>query len=516
MTGKWAVCVVAVIAVVGAVAVVPAGLSAQPAPDDISVRDQLIADQENLLNAYRCLFGVDTDAVAGGCDNPDTVSPGPPPQSPTQADLDIRDELIQSQETLLNVYRCQYNTDTQLVPGGCQTKPEAEPANTYTAISVGKEHACAIAADQTLECWGGSHGQWTDKSTNRWDTYAPPPDGRYTAVAAVDRETCAIAVDGTIECWGESYGGIVGHVTGPSLRVPGHGRVSTVPDGRYTAIAGGGSGGLFTFCAIAVDGPIDCWGSSHRAKINAPEGQYTALAVTIGSPCAVAVDRAIYCWGGRWDGSEDRTLDLDGDHIDKVARAAYDDAVQDGADRDAAAAIYDDTWSDAFESAFDAAAAAREPNEMLSCFGQHRLDGCGVASGGYVPNGRYTAIDVANGNGCAIAVDGTIDCWGYGFSGTIVAPCVSIIQIPCSLDGQHRWEGTPPDGRYTALAVNQWFGCAIAADGTIDCWGFNREGQTTPPDGQYTAISTGDGNGGFTCAIAVDGTINCWGAVPSR
>ena len=88
---------------------------------DVGVRDHLIANQENLLNTYRCLFRVDTDVVPGGCANPDTIAPGPAPANPTQNDIDVRDGLIQSQEVLLNVYRCQFDIDTQLVPGGCQS-----------------------------------------------------------------------------------------------------------------------------------------------------------------------------------------------------------------------------------------------------------------------------------------------------------------------------------------------------------------------------------------------------------
>ena len=36
---------------------------AQPTAQDIQQLDQLIANQENLLNTYRCLFNVDIDAV---------------------------------------------------------------------------------------------------------------------------------------------------------------------------------------------------------------------------------------------------------------------------------------------------------------------------------------------------------------------------------------------------------------------------------------------------------------------
>ena len=31
----------------------------------------------------------------------------------------VRDTLIVAQESLLNVYRCRFNVDTQVVPNGC-------------------------------------------------------------------------------------------------------------------------------------------------------------------------------------------------------------------------------------------------------------------------------------------------------------------------------------------------------------------------------------------------------------
>ncbi len=125
---------------VALVAVLLAPVASAQTQSDVEVRDQLIANQENLLNTYRCLFGVDTNVVPGGCPNPDVISPGPAPANPTQNDIDVRDGLIQNQEVLLNVYRCQFDVDTQLVPGGCATgegEGEVDPAiggSTETAV----------------------------------------------------------------------------------------------------------------------------------------------------------------------------------------------------------------------------------------------------------------------------------------------------------------------------------------------------------------------------------------------
>lgn len=117
--------------VVGGLALTTASTASAQTLQDIEVRDRLIADQEALLNTYRCMFNVDTQVVPGGCSND---SPALPPQkpgqfsdTPTLRDIAVRDQLIADQEALLNIYRCQFSIDTELVPGGCQSDATAEP-----------------------------------------------------------------------------------------------------------------------------------------------------------------------------------------------------------------------------------------------------------------------------------------------------------------------------------------------------------------------------------------------------
>ena len=146
----------ALLAVLVAVCIVFSGLAAAVPTaaaataslvEEIETRDHLIADQEALLNVYRCMFAVDVAAVPGGCANgvpaQPAGEPGPPPPNPSKADKDARDNLIAAQENLLNAYRCNHNIDTQLVPGGCpepvvedeteeDTATEEEAAHTVT------------------------------------------------------------------------------------------------------------------------------------------------------------------------------------------------------------------------------------------------------------------------------------------------------------------------------------------------------------------------------------------------
>ena len=83
----------------------------------------MIADQDALLDAYRCLFNADTEQVSGGCANgapsQSPAEPSPFDGTPTDADLAARDSLIAAREGLLNVYRCKFNVDKEIVPGGC-------------------------------------------------------------------------------------------------------------------------------------------------------------------------------------------------------------------------------------------------------------------------------------------------------------------------------------------------------------------------------------------------------------
>ena len=92
----------------------------------VAMRDVLIAAQESLLNTYRCQFNTDTQVVPGGCaDSRPTMGDsqrGVLPKEPTQQDVSARDDLVAAQESLLNTYRCQFNVDTQIVPGGCASR----------------------------------------------------------------------------------------------------------------------------------------------------------------------------------------------------------------------------------------------------------------------------------------------------------------------------------------------------------------------------------------------------------
>ncbi len=113
--------------------------SAQDAPsgeftrEDIELRDILIAAQETLLNIYRCQFGIDILAVRGGCAfGLPTLGMSQPAEfvgTPTLEDIEVRDRLVAVQESLLNTYRCRFDfeIDTHITPEGCPGQAGSQP-----------------------------------------------------------------------------------------------------------------------------------------------------------------------------------------------------------------------------------------------------------------------------------------------------------------------------------------------------------------------------------------------------
>lgn len=98
---------------------------------DVVIRDQLIVAQKALLDTYRCLFNIDAELIPGGCIEkglaPPRVQPTPFTAIPTAKDIESRDRLIITQEALLNTYRCWFDIDTEVVPGGCPFDPALDP-----------------------------------------------------------------------------------------------------------------------------------------------------------------------------------------------------------------------------------------------------------------------------------------------------------------------------------------------------------------------------------------------------
>ena len=97
----------------------------------------------------------------------------------------------------------------------------------------------------------------------------------------------------------------------------------------------------------------------------------------------------------------------------------------------------------------------------------------------------YTALDVGSVAGCALDADGTIDCWG---SGTVTSP---------------------PAGEFVQVSVGHAHACALDADHGVTCWGDGPAVTGAPAAATFSSITSGED---FSCGIHDgDGTVQCWG-----
>jgi hypothetical protein len=120
-----------------------------------------------------------------------------------------------------------------------------------------------------------------------------------------------------------------------------------------------------------------------------------------------------------------------------------------------------------------------------------------------------TQLDSGGSATCALLVDTTVTCWGYGpmFSDFDV-PAVSPLAVP-GLSG------------VAQISVGDLHACALLGDGTVRCWGANGLGQLgdgsrrdrsapVPVAGLSDVVQLSAG-GLHSCATLADGSARCWG-----
>ena len=173
---------------------------------------------------------------------------------------------------------------------------------------------------------------------------------------------------------------------------------------------------------------------------------------------------------------------------------------------------------------------------VVKCWGKNDSGqlGNGTTTSYTTPNptpvnviGLTNAIQIGMGTGhsCALLTDRTIKCWGAntGISGYATGQLgdgtTTMRTTPVSVVGITNAKQVSLGGHHT---------CALLTDGTIKCWGANRDYYGTPygylGDGTSTNSPTPVSVVGITnatqislafrhsCAILTDGTVKCWGS----
>jgi len=195
-----------------------------------------------------------------------------------------------------------------------------EGSLTFSAISAGGQHTCALTTAGQAYCWGNAgfgqlgNGFSNGDSTQTQPVPAPvhdPADGpvTYAAISAGGAHTCALTTAGAAYCWGWNSAGQAGNDSGLYTMEPA--AVADPDDGpvTYVAISAGGT----HTCALTTAGAAYCWGWNFYGQLgNGDEvekkaqakpvpvlGNLRFVSISAGElhTCGVTGSGVVYCWG---------------------------------------------------------------------------------------------------------------------------------------------------------------------------------------------------------------------------
>lgn len=361
-------------------------------------------------------------------------------------------------------------------------------STTVTALSTGfGGDMCALLSDGTAKCWGPDDlGSLGDESTN-YSIDATPVSAITLSAAnpakgiSMSASTCAVLTDGSIQCWGPNVSGTLGNDTTTSSLTAVTAYSNSANPAKQVSV------GTFASCAVFHDGTAACWGNDGGNPAAPLLGNGTtgfsltpvpvsnisaaspATAISIGSSsaCALMGDATVQCWGSN-------------NHGELGTGAAGPESC-------------------------DSLPCSTVPVPVTGLSGVTMVSVGGLA-------------DVV----CAVKNDGTVWCWGSNMYSQLgngsTEPYVS---SPVQITGL--------SAAATAVSVGFSSVCALLADGTVQCWGNNQDGQmgngtTTSPQTSPVTVSNITAanpataiavNENSACALLQDGTVECWGLAAS-
>ena len=362
--------------------------------------------------------------------------------------------------------------------GGATDSGAAINVSSATAVIAGALHSCALLPNQ-VACWGlNSDGELGNQMTGNSGTpVLASPGGSFSAITAGTGHTCALATSGRVECWGLNSTGELGNGTTTSSLVP----VLAVPSG-VSAISAGAD---FT-CALLTSGSVECWGVNGDGQLGigntttqtrptaAVTGITNATAIAAGGTfaCALLATGTVECWGANANG-ELRTLGLDAGVMSSspiaIAGLTSVTAIAAGAQHACALAQGGQVYC------WGANGSGQLGNGMM-------VDSDTPAAVSLVGATSATALAAGSAHTCAIMgdVNNSVECWGDDSSGQLG-------------DGTSTGTSSTPvsvvalGGGNRSIAAGTSHTCVLASVG-VECWDPTRTGRSAPgPSDRCTA-----------------------------
>ena len=385
-------------------------------------------------------------------------------------------------------------------------------ASGVTSIASGSFHTCAVVSGGAVHCWGyNSSGQLGNNSVTSTGAGNPVTVSGLSGVAALaggGYHTCAV-VAGAEKCWGYDVFGALGIGSTTDSHVP-------------VTVSGLGSGvtaitaGLYHSCAQVTSGGTSqthCWGNNIDGELGLGDLLFRSIPVAVSGissgatalatssiavhSCAI-VGGAARCWGNNVNGALGNGTTNDSSvPVSVTGLNSGVTAIADGGYHTCAVV-----------------------SGKAMCWGLNSSGQLGNSSttDSTTPvtaiGSGVTAIGAGYAHSCAI-VGGGVKCWGNNASGELGDGTTVPRQTPVSVQGL--------SGTAIAISVGVAHTCVVITGGTIQCWGYNSNGQlgnatnvattTNPPVTVHNIASgaTSIAAGGYhTCAV-VNGGVQCWG-----
>ncbi|MFH1435563.1 MAG: hypothetical protein ABIJ56_07575 [Pseudomonadota bacterium] len=379
-----------------------------------------------------------------------------------------------------------------------------------TAVSAGREHACAVRSGG-LKCWGyNTYGQVGDGSTTM--RLAPVDVSGLTSgvsdVSCGGEHTCAITIAGALKCWGFNAYGQIGDGTILTKLSP----VDVI--GMEADMAEAVDAGEQHTCARQAGGGALCWGSNGSGELGdgtrverrepAPvPGMDAAAHVMAGhyQTCMTLEGGVLMCWGDNAEGELGRGRKA------IVARPMRVGGIDGGAEWPAGGASHACLaiagtgalcWGDNLQGELG------NGSEMLSA-GPSAVMGLDL---------HLRQVDAGTHFSCALADTGGVLCWGINDRGQLGDGTTDTKRNPVNVAGLEE------NVEYIACGAKH--ACAILNTGQVRCWGDNTSSQLggselpfspTPLDlegldERPIVLSAGATH---TCAAVESTGVWCWG-----
>lgn len=352
-------------------------------------------------------------------------------------------------------------------------------------------HGCVIRLTGFVRCAGA----------NEFGQASPPLVNQFRSLVAGGRHTCGITVEGTTECWGAND-------AGQSAPPPGRVFVKLAADNDHT-------------CGLQADGDVVCWGDRARSSpaqlvpfdVNLPRRhsgdvkQLDRLRIFDGTECSTqrfCTDEpltrvALAVWLDRLLQHEARSA-----VPESAASIEFDDVPAEVWWAHSARRLADlevvlpcDDAARLF-CASDHVSRAELEQTLVRALEHHRRHDPGAASHAAVANAR-----------AAIGVDVMSSCVDHSFQACRQST-VTRGQAATALNRwrQHINELDPPE--FASVSTEGGHGCGRRADGTVECWGADTNGEAYVATGDRVIDVYYDGY--FWCGRSVSREPTCHGS----